>query len=230
MICLYFCINLNSIAMNFKLKLSLFFSCFLVFGSFGQNAQTITPKGAELKQFYLNQNVEHLWLAGQHVDWETGQPDDPFATKGIKTHCSAFVASVCKQKHIYILRPPEHKTGLLASAQYEWLFSKEAAQIGWHQITDSIYQKAQTLANEGYLVTAVYKNPDPTRPGHIALVMPDEVTDDLLNQQGPTLIQAGSVNKSAIPLKLGFKHHIDNWEEATNTIKFFYNSNSQSAP
>lgn len=216
--------------MKFKIKLSLLISCWFIVASFGQNTLPITSKGNELKQFYLNQNVENLWLAGHHIDWETGQPDDPFATKGIKTHCSAFVASVCKQKHIYILRPPEHKTGLLANAQYDWLFSKEATQIGWHQITDSIYQKAQSYANKGYLVTAVYKNPDPSKPGHIALVMPDEVTNDLLNQQGPTLIQAGSVNKSAIPLRLGFKHHIDKWEEATNTIKFFYNSNSQFTP
>ena len=216
--------------MNLKIKLSLIISCFLIVGTYAQNTTTISPNGKQLEQFYLNQNVENLWLAGQHVDWETGKPDDPFATKGIKTHCSSFVASVCKQKNIYILRPPQHGTGLLASAQYDWLFSKDAAQIGWHQITDSIYFKAQSLANQGYIVTAVYKNPNPSKPGHIALVMPDEITNEAHIQQGPTLIQAGSINKSAIPFRLGFRHHIDNWDEATTTIKFFYNSNSSYTP
>lgn len=82
----------------------------------GQEKLTIDRAGQQLRQFYLQQNVENLWLPGHHINWETGIPDDPNAHSGIKTHCSAFVASVCGQKDIYILRPPAHNTGLLASA------------------------------------------------------------------------------------------------------------------
>ena len=193
---------------------------------FAQQVAPVDSVGASLKRFYLNENVENLWLANQHINWETGEPDDPFAKHGIKTHCSSFVASVCKQKGIYILRPPAHKTELLASAQCDWLFSEAAAKKGWRQITDNIYAKAQQLANQGFIVTAVYRNPNPHKPGHIALVMPDErksLAD--LADEGPTMIQAGLNNKNFISLKDGFRHHIRDWPSATEDIAFFYNTN-----
>jgi len=183
--------------------------------------------GMALRQFYLNENVENLWIAGQHINWATGKADNPNATKGIKTHCSAFVASVCKQKNIYILRPPEHKTGLLANAQFDWLFSEDAYKKGWRQLKDSIYKQAQELANKGFIVTAVYKNPNPKKHGHIALVMPIEKSIDDLYKEGPTLIQAGRINSNYISLKDGFKNHISSWAIATNEIMFFYNENGK---
>jgi len=192
------------------------------------SAQKVTPvdsAGAKLKRFYLSRNVENLWLPNHHINWETGEPDDPSATHGIKTHCSSFVASVCKQKDVYILRPPAHKTELLASAQYDWLFSDDGLRQGWKPITENIYAKAQELANRGFIVTAVYRNSDPHRPGHIALVMPDEKSLDDLANEGPTMIQAGLVNKNFISLKDGFSHHIRDWTSATQDIAFFYNQN-----
>ena len=204
---------------------------FLFLGAFNivyaQKNIPLDSAGKQLQGFYLAENVENLWLAGQHVNWETGVPDKPFATKSIKTHCSSFVASVCKQKGIYILRPPAHKTELLASAQYNWLFSTDAYQQGWRQIKYSIYKKAQELANRGYIVTAVYGNPNPKRPGHIAFIMPYEKEIDSLDEEGPTLIQAGATNKNFVSLKNGFKHHISDWNSATQDIAFFYNVNSK---
>ena len=195
----------------------------LVNFSFSQHVLKLDTAGIKLKEFYLKQHVESLWLAGHHVNWETGEIDNPDATKGIKTHCSAFVASVCKQKNIYILRPPEHKTMLLANAQYDWLFSEDAIKKGWRQIKDSMYVKAQALANKGFVVAAVCKNPDPKKPGHIALIMPSKKSVEDLNNEGPTLIQAGRLNKNYISLKEGFKHHISDWATTTNEIMFFYN-------
>ena len=208
-----------------KIKVTFLFLILLT-SSFCQSIK-VDSFGLKLRQFYLNENVENRWLAGQHINWETGEPDNPNATKGIKTHCSTFVASVCKQRNIYILRPPEHKTGLLANAQFDWLFSEEAYKIGWRQIKDSIYQKAQELANKGYIVTAVYKNPDPKKPGHIALVMPTEKSIEDLYEEGPTVIQAGQTNYNSTPLKNGFKHHILVWSLATKDIIFFYNVNNK---
>lgn len=199
----------------------------LVSFTFSQPTIKLEADGIKLRQFYLNQNVEHLWLAGQHINWETGEADMPDATKNIKTHCSAFVASVCNQKGIYILRPPEHKLGLLANAQYDWFFSDDAVKKGWRQIKDSIYEKAQKLANNGFVVAAVYKNPNPKIPGHIALVMPVEKQVQALFEEGPTLIQAAQTNHNFIPLKNGFKHHILDWSSATKDILFFYNDDSK---
>ena len=210
-----------------KKIISTFLLLLVVHIAFSQRVLKVDAEGTKLKEFYLKQHVESLWLAGHHINWETGQPDDPTATKGIKTHCSAFVASVCKQKDIYILRPPEHKTGSLANAQYDWLFSENAGKQGWLQIKDSMYIKAQELANKGFMVTAVYKNPDPKKPGHIALVMPTEKSINDLNKEGPTMIQAGRINGNYISLQEGFKHHIANWALATKEIMFFYNVNSK---
>jgi hypothetical protein len=209
--------------MTAKKIISTFLLTVLVSFAFSQRILKVDTDGIKLRQFYLNQNVENLWPAGQHVNWETGEPDNPNATKGIKTHCSAFVASVCKQKGIYILRPPEHKTGLLANAQFDWLFSGDAFKKGWRQIKDSMYDKAQELANIGLVVVAVYKNPNPEKPGHIALVMPVEKSTGDLYKEGPTLIQAGRINKNYISLKDGFKNHISDWTLVTQEIMFFYN-------
>lgn len=200
--------------------------CSIIFYiSYSQKTIEVTSTGLELRQFYLNQNVEHLWLSGHHINWETGELNNPEATKGIKTHCSSFVASVCKQKGVYILRPPLHKTGLLANAQFDWLLTEEAHNKGWHQIKDSVFEKGQEYANNGFLVVAVYKNPNLKKPGHIALVIPFEKSFELLNNEGPTLIQAGNTNKNFIALKDGFKHHISEWASAKDIIMLFYNDN-----
>jgi hypothetical protein len=74
----------------------------------------IDEKGSSLKHFYHSLHVEDLWIAGHHINWETGQADNPNAEHGIHTHCSAFAAAACKRLHIYILRPPEHGQLLLA--------------------------------------------------------------------------------------------------------------------
>jgi hypothetical protein len=208
-------------------KILLFLFTLFLTATFGQKILKVNASGMELRQFYLNKNVENLWIGGQHVNWETGEPDNPNATKGIKTHCSSFVAAVCKQKNIYILRPPRHKTGLLANAQYDWLFTEDAYRKGWRKLNDSIYKKAQELANNGIIVTVAYKNPNPKKPGHIALIMPVEKSTDDLFKEGPTLIQAGQTNKNFISLKEGFIHHISDWSSATNNIVFFYNENNK---
>ena len=186
----------------------------------------VDEKGKELKKFYLSLNVENLWIAGSHINWETGVADKPDATAGDHTHCSAFVASACKQMGVYILRPPEHGQILLANAQYDWLKTKEAEKKGWMPVTGdsrrSIYVNAQKLANGGKVVVAVIKNPDTKKPGHTALVMPKEADENTLEENGPSLIMAGKHNFNLISLKNGFKSHLTSWPE--NEILFFVNS------
>lgn len=172
----------------------------------------------------MNEEVENNWLAGQHVNWETGKPDNPNATKNIKTHCSSFAASVCKKKKLYLLCPPQNSVTLLANAQFDWLFTKEAAKKGWKQIKQDVFKTAQSFANKGFVVLAVYKKPKPKKPGHIAVVIPKEKSMQQLDKEGPNLIQAGLINKSDISLKFGFKHHITNWDSVLNDIVFFYNA------
>ncbi len=113
--------------------------------------------------------VESLWTAGYTVDWETGCPlTGHHVTDGeAHTHCSAFVAAMAMRLNIYILRPPEHSTVLLANAQGHWLDSAGAAW-GWRPVFDE--RGAQVSANRGELVVVSYINPDATKSGHIAIV------------------------------------------------------------
>ncbi len=199
---------------------------FLLISYFQANSQqklTENKDGRALKEFYLSLHVEDLWLSGQHVNWQTGEPDDPSAEQDIHTHCSAFVAAACAKRNVYILRPPDHSIQLLANAQYDWLQSNEAKKMGWVKIeSEEVYEKSQVLANKGYFVVATCKNKDPKLPGHIALVRPAEITTDQLAESGPMLISVGTHNFNYISLKSAFGSHLSGWPE--KEISFYYNT------
>jgi len=204
------------------MKVRLLIICLLIVStSYCQQLLKITPDGQKLKDSYLSMNVENLWIAEHHINWETGMPDMPEARQGIKTHCSAFVAAACERLDIYILRPPQHGQVLLANAQAMWLNSDEAGKTGWQELKDddSLYENAQRLANEGKIVVAICKNPDHSKPGHVALVMPSERPIVLLEQEGPEIIMAGTHNHNYIALINGFKSHITSWP--SHDIQFF---------
>ncbi|WP_461451840.1 hypothetical protein [Mucilaginibacter sp.] len=166
-------------------------------------------------------NVEQLWIAGHHVNWETGEPDMPESKQGIKTHCSAFAAAACERLNIYILRPPQHGQVLLANAQYNWLNSYSSINQGWQKLTDNgnLFIKAQQLADDGKVVVAVCKNTIYSKPGHIALVMPSDRSETTLINEGPCIIMAGTHNFNYISLIKAFKSHITSWP--SHEIDFF---------
>ena len=181
---------------------------------------SIQPAGQTLQDFYLSLEVESHWLAGHHVNWETGEPDMPESEHGNKTHCSAFAASACKKKGIYLLSPPEHGQVLLANAQYDWLATSAGVKAGWKPVTgDDRYKQVQTLANEGKIVVAICKNADASLPGHAALVMPKERSLRLISDEGPEIIMAGTHNHNFISLKNGFHSHLPDWPE--QEIRFY---------
>jgi hypothetical protein len=152
-------------------------------------------------------DVTHHWIAGAHVDWETGDPDGlPVSKTGHHTHCSAFVAAACERMGVYILRPPEHGQDFLADAQADWLESDK----GWSKFANKV--QAQQRANAGELVVAIYKNPDPKLPGHVALVRPSAGSET-------EIIQAGLTNYNRATLREGFKNHLGAFEN--NLIKFY---------
>jgi hypothetical protein len=204
-----------------KIFLTLFTLLFAIY-SFSQQLITPDSTGRELQKFYLSQHVDSLWITGHHVDWETGKPDNPNAKIDIGSHCSAFVASVCKQKNIFILRPPAHDTELLANAQYNWLHSADAAKKGWKIITQNRMETAQRLADSGVVVVAVFKNSNPNWSGHISLIMPTEITTDSIAASGPIMIQAGRTNSNYITFKQVFGHLIKKWPPTAKDISFFY--------
>jgi hypothetical protein len=177
----------------------------------------ISPAGHKLAKFYDSLGVDKLWLAKRYVKWESGEPLDKKVTDGKPhTHCSAFVAAACKRLDVYILRPPEHSAQFLANAQHDWL-AGPGKERGWIPVAGP--WNAQKRANAGDLVVAVYKEADPTRHGHIALVRPSAKIASKVAESGPQIIQAGMENHVDASLKEGFKHHPAAW--AKREVRFY---------
>lgn len=174
---------------------------------------TISAQGERLAALLDSMNVESLWLAHQHVNWETGEPDrgGTYEGPGNHTHCSAFAAAVAKRVKLYLLRPPEHGQVLLANAQAEWLSGAAAQSEGWSRVNNM--RQAQSLANHGNLVLVVYRNPDPHVPGHIAIVRPSEKSAHALEENGPQTIQAGTHNHNSTNVRAGFANHPGAWPD-----------------
>ncbi|HEY4363516.1 MAG TPA: hypothetical protein VGN17_21295 [Bryobacteraceae bacterium] len=173
----------------------------------------VSAKGRKLEAVLDSMNVESLWQAHEHVNWETGQPDKgpDYDGPGRSTHCSAFAAAVGKKLGVYMLRPPDHGQILLANAQTEWFHTEKGRQGGWRAVGTA--QQAQTLANEGRLVVIVYESPDPHKPGHIAVVRPAARSQRLLDENGPSITQAGTKNYASTSTKVGFLHHPGAWPD-----------------
>lgn len=181
----------------------------------------IAPAASRLVRFLDNSGVDRLWLPGYQIDWRTGDrisevPGGPDA----RTHCSAFAAAMAMRLGIYLLRPPEHKQGLLANAQMAWLEGSGGRANGWRALTTVV--DAQSAANRGELVLASFRNPDPHKPGHIAIVRPGDMTQSRLERAGPMITQAGEHNAIDVPLARGFRDHPGAWiEDGEGSVRFF---------
>jgi len=152
-------------------------------------AQTAAPNadGQALAKILDGMQVETHWLKGIGVDWQTGKPNNKSVPLD-DTHCSAFAGAVSVKLGVYLLRPPEHKTVLLANAQNEWLNAR-GAEFGWEHVADGA--QAQALANQGWFVIASYRNPVPTQHGHIAIVRPSDKSAAQVSAEGPQIIRRG---------------------------------------
>jgi hypothetical protein len=167
----------------------------------------ITLNGKRLAEFLDHSNVDKLWLPHLHTDWYTGKQNKPGWSLHA-TYCSSFVASMAKRLHIKLLHPPEHPPKGLASAQFDWL-KNNGAKFGWKEVD---FINAQNLANQGYFVVAVYKNPNPHEPGHIAIIRPSKRSIADIELNGPEETQAGSFNSLDTTVSQGFFHHPLAWK------------------
>lgn len=188
----------------------------------------VTASGRWLARFLDKLDVEHRWLRGrERVAWKTGavfktrngQPMSP--REGESTYCSAFAAAVAEKLGVKLLSPPDHSLVLLANAQHDWLASRAGHDAGWTRVDSPL--AAQKWANEGQLVLAVCKNPDPKEPGHIAIVRPNPKSSERIAVAGPEIIQAGFKNYRSTDLKTGFTHHPEAWPAngKPRSVKFF---------
>jgi hypothetical protein len=179
-------------------------------------AEIITA-GHHLAKVLDKMDVEHRWLSETPVKWRTGEPLERKVEDGKHhTHCSAFVAAAAAELGIYVLRPPQHSSTMLADAQYDWL-QGDGRKEGWQPVATAL--AAQQRANRGELVIAVYKERDPKKPGHAAIVRPSTKSEAKIREEGPQIIQAGMENHASTSLKDGFKHHPAAFRD--NLIRFY---------
>src|SRR4051794_5257098 len=64
------------------------------------------PEGRRLRAFLDTLHVERHWLAGQRINWRTGRRGGDPRERNPRTHCSAFVAAVCRRLGTPMLKPP----------------------------------------------------------------------------------------------------------------------------
>ena len=173
----------------------------------------ITSAGERIAATLDGMNVDSLWLAQEHVNWETGEPDRGREDEGPghHTHCSAFAAAAAKRFGVYLLRPPEHGQEQLANAQFEWLSTPTAQKFGWQRVSDM--HDAQRLSNHGNLVLVTFQNSDKNLPWHIAIVRPSEKSLQDLQRDGPQIIQAGIHNHASTVVRIGFLNHPGAWPD-----------------
>ena len=203
----------------------------LILGSSVSHA-SLTPQAIALQQFLATQKVDQLWLPNSYVEWKSGATITP-TEEEVETqklpytsHCSAYVASLAMRLAITLLNPEtsRHGNSLLANHQNAWLNSNDANTDGWNETT---VDHAEALANQGEFVVASIQNQNPKKPGHIAIVVPDDtLTLQQLQTSGPTITQAGSPsvkvptgNALRTDTVSGFYLHTHG---SLNGIQFFY--------
>jgi hypothetical protein len=203
---------------------------FLVAAPFPALAQTqaapccgpITPQGERLRALLDASGVDHLWRAGYLVDWQTGVETGTDGTASMRhhTHCSAFAAAMSVRLGVYLLRPPEHGQTLLANGQVHWLETAAAEAQGWRRLTDLV--TVQTRANHGDFIVALVENPNNALPGHVTIVRPSEIGAEELEQRGPLITQAGTINYRSAHLDIGMRHHEGAWLPGSKGAVRFY--------
>lgn len=168
------------------------------------NAATAYSQAATLSALLDSLQVQNYWMEGTNVDWLTGvagalNSNPIMMTEGTATHCSAFAGAVSYLLNVYLLRQPAASDILLANNQANWLATNTT---GWFPVTNMA--AAQHLVNTGALVVASYLNPDPSQPGHIAILRPSNRTDFSVSLLGPEECQSGDINYADTNISTGF--------------------------
>lgn len=207
---------------------------YLFFISSLVQAETIAEPAKEILGIVNSLKVEEKWQKGKTINCKTGETIEEYTGEHKKTgnritHDSCFVYAVASSLNIAKdSLPPHPEFGtdfipFLTNKQADW-YEREGSKQGWNYIKnkdkDNNFIQAQKLANQGYLVVAIYKNINPKRLGHTSIVIPSNKDVEKIKLEGPDTAQAGINNFSCGSLKKGFKNKKDVFKN--NEIKFYY--------
>lgn len=175
-------------------------------------------------------------IAGPVLHWATDKA----------THCSGYASAVAAILNVPLLHPPfpsgayaslfantygetfrglaASSDSLLANKQGNWLADHAQASLPAAPYTTASLNnwihvnafQAQSYADQGYFALAVYINPDPASPGHIAIIAPTQSGITIgdyphksssytsLAVDGPYEAQSGDLNSSYTTVSRGF--------------------------
>lgn len=120
-------------------------------------------------------------IEGWHKCLQPPYGDGAFSPEDGQTDCNKFVNYVC-QKLGY-----KDFDGLRANSIYDKLIDSR----DWLEIAS---ENAIYYSNKGYLVIAAWKNPDPAKSGHVAIVRPGEgVTSQKWHYSEPKVPRVANV-------------------------------------
>ena len=83
-----------------------------------------------------------------------------------------------------------------ANDLFDWLMGESGVASGWELLKSEHVAKA--MADEGQVVLAAWKNTNPPKPGHIAILLPSH------GAEGLWIAQAGAKNLERAPIADGF--------------------------
>lgn len=173
----------------------------------------ISPAGAQLGARYDAMDIEHHWLPGQRIDWQTGNPTGIRSKNPHAGHGSEFLSAVCSRSGIFILNPRS------AREQIDWLI-KEGETKGWAPVASPF--DAQRQANAGQYVVAGYASASGIGPGIVAMVRPSAKPEAAIQAEGPQVIHVGSENTVSTSLKVAFRHFQGAWDSGSAfQVRFF---------
>ncbi|XVN40872.1 MAG: hypothetical protein RCO49_09125 [Rickettsia endosymbiont of Argas persicus] len=198
-------------------------------------AENISETAKKNLEIINSLNVEKKWQKGNVINCRTGETlleeTEKYDSPKLKrlSHCSCFAYAASKALGLpnkSLLPHPEGDKEFipaLSNKQAEWL-ETEGVKNGWSYIKtenrDEGFIQAQKFANQGHFVVSVYKNANPRRAGHIAVVIPSSKDIEKIKLEGPDIAQAGTSNFSSGSLKKGFRNKKDAFKD--NEIKFYY--------
>ena len=180
----------------------------------------INKNGLKLANFINSLDVENKWKKNQYIDWYSGETINTInKLNSYYSHCSSYVASICKRLNIPIHGPEFNiPTEGLANKQYLWLL-ENGESYGWYKINKNNQIEneinAQLMANNGYLVIVCHYHLINKNKGHIAIVKPSEIDTHDIIKYGCMIAQSGKINSSNMYLINGFRNK-------RNECKYFY--------
>jgi hypothetical protein len=161
-------------------------------------------------------DVENHWLAGQRLDWKTGNPVDEVGN-GTTSNGGAFVAAVGARFKVPM--PAPEGSNFLPINQFEWLLIDGKAK-GWLAMGEV---EAQLLANQGWVVIAAWKNPasagERKTSGMLAVVRPDSRPIGEIAANGPSVILASDQNRNSVVFNKAFPASA--WPHRDEEVLFF---------